>query len=272
MTNTDRPQEPNVPLRFELDVELPGTPEQVWDAMATAHGMSAWFMPTDMEEREGGALEFHMGEGMSSKGRVIRWEPPRRLVYEEPDWAALGGHEGAPVTPLVSEFVVEAQSGGSCVLRVVTSAYGTGADWENEFFEDMAKYWAPSFDNLRLYLSEFAGQRATLLEAAADLAGPADRVLEAMRRALGGSEVGEPARVRDLEGRVHRNDPFGTVVRVAAPVEGYVRFMAIDTDPEGGTSNASVHGWLFSPNAAEYVERERDAWKTWLEGLVVPTS
>ena len=33
MTSRDLP---DVPLRLELSFELPGTPEQVWDAIATA--------------------------------------------------------------------------------------------------------------------------------------------------------------------------------------------------------------------------------------------
>ena len=32
---------PNVPYRLEFSVEVPGTPEQVWQAVATATGMSA---------------------------------------------------------------------------------------------------------------------------------------------------------------------------------------------------------------------------------------
>ena len=49
------------------------------------------------------------------------------------------GHEGA-VTPMVTEFLVEATSGGTCIVHVVSSAFGTGADWEQEFFDDMAKH------------------------------------------------------------------------------------------------------------------------------------
>ena len=49
---------------------------------------------------------------------------------------------GAPVTPLATEFLVEAQSGGTCVLRVVSSAFGTGADWEQEFFDEMERHVA----------------------------------------------------------------------------------------------------------------------------------
>ena len=48
----------NVPYRLEFSVEVPGTPEQVWQAIATAKGMSAWFGPTELEEREGGSLHF----------------------------------------------------------------------------------------------------------------------------------------------------------------------------------------------------------------------
>ena len=64
---------PDVPLRMELTFELPGTPEQVWDAIATANGISAWFIPTDMDEHVGGAVEFHMGED-SSKGTITDYD------------------------------------------------------------------------------------------------------------------------------------------------------------------------------------------------------
>ena len=128
---------PDVPLRMEMTFELPGTPEQVWDAIATGEGISSWFLRTDLDGREGGAVVTHMGEGASSPGEVTGWDPPRRLEYVEPDWAGLSGHDGADVTPLVSEFLVEARSGGTCVVRVVSSAFGTGADWEQEFFDGM---------------------------------------------------------------------------------------------------------------------------------------
>jgi uncharacterized protein YndB with AHSA1/START domain len=85
---------PTVPYRLEFSVEVPGTPEQVWHAIATATGMSAWFLPTEMEEREGGSLHFTMGPEMGSDGQVTGWDPPRRFAYAE-DWAALMGKEPA---------------------------------------------------------------------------------------------------------------------------------------------------------------------------------
>jgi uncharacterized protein YndB with AHSA1/START domain len=269
MTTPDVPPTPDVPLRVELTFELPGSPEQVWDAIATANGISSWFLRTDIEEREGGALAIHMGE-TDSEGTVTGWEPPRRLVYEEPSWAALAGQEGAPVTPLVSEYLVEAKSGGTCVLRVVASAYGTGADWENEFFEEMTENWVPFFDNLRLYLEEFPGQQVTSLEVSTQIDGGASGVLAAIRRDLGGGDAGDTVDGRGLVGRVHRTDPMGLLVRVDAPVAGFMSFYAFDV--EDGKAVATVTGWLFSDGAAQYVELERDAWKAWLEDLTVTAS
>ena len=41
------------------------------------------------------------------------------------------------ITPIATEFLIESVSGGSCVLRVVSSSYGTGADWEHEFWTEI---------------------------------------------------------------------------------------------------------------------------------------
>jgi hypothetical protein len=30
----------------QVEVEVPGTPEQVWQAIATGPGVSSWFVPT----------------------------------------------------------------------------------------------------------------------------------------------------------------------------------------------------------------------------------
>lgn len=50
-------------------------------------------------------------------------------------------------------------SGGSCVIRVVSSADGSGADWEDEFFADMVEGWGALLDNLATHFSVAAQQR-----------------------------------------------------------------------------------------------------------------
>ena len=37
----------------QVEVEVPGTPEEVWQAIATGPGISSWFVPTAFEERDG---------------------------------------------------------------------------------------------------------------------------------------------------------------------------------------------------------------------------
>ena len=37
----------------QVEVEVPGTPEEVWQAIATGPGISSWFVPTEVEERDG---------------------------------------------------------------------------------------------------------------------------------------------------------------------------------------------------------------------------
>ena len=256
----------SVPYHLEFSVEVPGTPEQVWDAVATAKGMSAWFLPTELEEREGGSLHFSMGPEMGSDGRVTRWEPPRRLVYEE-DWAALMGKDPDALSPLTSEFVVEARSGGTCVVRVTSSGFGTGADWESEFWDEMGAQWRPFFDNLRLYLTHFPGQEATMLEVAAPHGGDPEALWSALRDAVGLGEEGTTVEVRGTTGTVERVGTLQALIRLTAPVPGLLSVSVFDTGEDAAL--AGVRAYLFSPDAADYVRREQPAWQAWLEGLTV---
>jgi hypothetical protein len=157
---------------------------------------------------------------------------------------------------------------------VVSSAFGTGADWEREFFDDMEKGWRPYFENLRLYLTNFPGQRVTSLSAFATVERPRDDVWAAMRRDLGAEAVGQPVAARGIEGTIERigspPDPSGLLVRLSDPVPGYLGFAV--HGPDAGPTMLFITGYLFSPDAPAYVEREAPAWQAWLEGLAVPAS
>lgn len=259
---------PDKALRFEFSIEVPGTPEQVWDAVATAKGISAWMMPTELEEREGGAVAFHMGPEASSEGTVTGWDPPRRIEYEEPHWAALAQQDDATVTPLVTEFLVEAKSGGTCVVHVVSSAFGSGADWEQEFFDAMATGWTPAFENLRLYLAHWPGRTATTLEIDVPAQGGAAVPISAVRAALDIGEVGDTVDARGVKAVVERVAEDGLLLRALEPVEGLLAFWAYQTGDE--TSQVRLAGSLFSDDAAAYVESEGPVWRAWLEGIAAP--
>ena len=148
-------------------------------------------------------MHFDMGPDAGSDGVVTAFEPNRRIAYDE-DWATLLGHSGADVTPLATEFLVEARSGGTCVVRVVSSAYGTGADWEHEFWSEMESGWAPMLDNLRIYLTHFPGQAATTLTVTAPFSGELDGAFHRMRDALGVGAVGDRVTALGVDGVVER--------------------------------------------------------------------
>ena len=50
----------------QVEVEVPGTPEEVWEAIATGRGVSSWFVPAEIVESKDGAparVVCHMGPG-----------------------------------------------------------------------------------------------------------------------------------------------------------------------------------------------------------------
>ena len=51
------------PRSIELEVEVSGTPEQVWDAIATGPGISSWYVPSTVAEEAGGPVTSRFGPG-----------------------------------------------------------------------------------------------------------------------------------------------------------------------------------------------------------------
>ena len=155
--------------RAERTYRVTADPDEVWQVIATAEGISSWLLPTRLEPRVGGEVSFDLGDD-TLRGVVTDYTPNVRFAYEEPwpiadrpedvdpgmaRWFASVGVELPDVceglqrvSPIATEFLIESVSGGSCVIRVVTSAYGSGADWENEFFREMATSLAPMLDRL----------------------------------------------------------------------------------------------------------------------------
>lgn len=255
---------PDVPYRFEYELEVRATPTQVWEAIASAEGISAWMVPAELEPRPGGAVVFHMGPepDMASHGRVTDFEPSHRIVYEE-DWAGLAGQDGSGTTPLVTEFLVEARSGGTCVVRVVTSAYGVGAEWEQEFFDEMGRGWAPMLDNLRLYLTHFPGQRVTSMAADTAVDAPPGTALDAVRAALGVRAAGDAVDVLGLRGRIERSLEHHLLVHLDPPIAGLLSIHSFGTE---GESVVHLLGYLFADDAPQYADRNQPEWQQWLAG------
>src|SRR6266567_4151478 len=147
----------------QAEVEVPGTPDEVWQAIATGPGVSSWFIPT--EDREDGTVASHFGPGMDVVAKKTAWEPPHRFAAESE-----GFGPGSP--PMATEWTVEARSGGTCIVRVVHSLFASGDDWDNQL-EGIESGWPVFFRTLRLYLTHFSGQHGAMVHLLGMTAEPA---------------------------------------------------------------------------------------------------
>jgi uncharacterized protein YndB with AHSA1/START domain len=248
----------------EVAVEVPGTPEQVWHAIATGPGITAWFVRTEVEEREGGALTFHLGPGMDSSGIVTAWEPPSRFAYEERDWGP-----GAP--PLATELIVEARSGSTCVLRLVHSLFASTGDWDDQL-ESMESGWPPFFDVLRLYLTHFPGQPCSGFRLIGDAPGSEEDAWSSLSQALGlkGATPGDPLSTAKgtppLTGVIERlgkgKNLHEVLLRLEKPAPG-AAFLGAFT--WGGKVHVIVSLYLYGERVADVATREEAAWQRWIE-------
>src|SRR5215217_6259779 len=91
----------------QVEIEVPGTPEEVWRAIATGPGISSWLVPTEFEERDGKpvAVKVNFGPGMESTSAVTAWDPPLSWASQSDSWVP-----GSP--PIANEWSVGARGGG----------------------------------------------------------------------------------------------------------------------------------------------------------------
>ena len=148
-TGTDPTAEGRV---IDLSVEVPGSPEEVWAAVATGPGITAWFIPHEVEERTGGAVSMDFGSFGVEKAEVRVWDPPHRVVFT-------GGQDDRV---LAYEWTVQARAGGTCIVRLVNSGFGPGEDWDADY-NGMSLGWQLFLANLRLHRTHFGGRRAATI-------------------------------------------------------------------------------------------------------------
>jgi len=252
----------SVPVRsIELEIDVPGTPEQVWQAIATGPGFSAWFCPTTVEEREGGAVTFFMGPGLESGGVVTAWDPPRRFAAEERDWVP-----GAP--PVATEIFVEAKAGGICRVRLVNSLFTSKADWDDQL-AGFEKGWPLFLEILRLYLTHFPGALCSPARVLSMTTMNEEQAWATLLGGLGltGARPGQPHTTRGLDapeltGVVESVREHALLLRTDEPSPGVVAFGASDCGPQGMLVWLGLH--FYGDTAAPIAAREEPKWQAWL--------
>jgi uncharacterized protein YndB with AHSA1/START domain len=260
-------KEPSGRRSVQAEVEVSGTPEEVWQAIASGPGISSWFVPTKLDGRVGGAAtsSFGPGNSMDSVARITGWEPPKRFVAET---------EGGPGT-VATEWTVEAKAGGTCTVRVVHSWFASTDDWDDQF-EGHSYGWISFFQILRLYLAHFAGQPCSLIQFMATSTEATEKAWESLIRPLGlanagvGTRVTAPVDAPELSGVVEVVNPPawpGMLLRLDKPAPALAHLFAL---PMGGQVMLPLRIYLYGHSAADIAEEVEATWQTWLNSRFPP--
>jgi uncharacterized protein YndB with AHSA1/START domain len=239
---------------FEIrrEVDLPATPEDVWEAIATGPGTAAWLFPQgDPEPRVGGKTP----DGST----VEAWDPPRHFAVR---------YEGEDGFFNALEFVIEGREGGTTLLRYAHSGMITD-DWDNQY--DAANQHTDFYlHTLGQYLEHFNGRTATFVgDVPGGINGPepsaAAGAFDVLRRAIGvdGAVEGdtvraEPDGIEPLEGVVDYLRPNFVGIRTA---DALYRFFG--RNAFGMPVGMAIHAF------ADGVDKDatQAAWQEWLNRL-----
>jgi uncharacterized protein YndB with AHSA1/START domain len=247
---------------IQVEVEVPGTPEEVWRAIATGQGISSWFVPTQLEEREGGKMLMNFGPGMDATATITKWNPPL-------EFAAESSHLGENAPPVATEWFVEARGGGVCIVRVVHSLFSDSDQWDGEL-EGTESGWPTYFRVLRLYLGRFAGMYGGSMIAMGSSADSEsatwEKIIENLN--LHSIKTGQPCNTGSgaprLSGVVEshsKQSPHFLIMALNEPVSGIA---LIGANNCGGQVLVSASLYLYGNKAADIIPKQQEAWQTWM--------
>lgn len=264
-------KEPSGRRSVQAEVEVPGTPEQVWRAIATGPGVSSWFVPTEIEERAGGAITANFGPGMLSRSTIADWEPPRRFTAEN---EGIGG-PGSPA--MATEWTVAAQAGGTCVVRVVHSWFASSDDWDAQF-EGTEHGWVAFFRILRLALTYFPDQPSAAFQVMGVATEPVAEAWPKLTSALGldGAAAGERRQAAPgappFAAVVERVGPLPypeLLLRLDAPGPGLAHVFAL---PMGGQVFLPIRCFFYGEQATAAVAQAEPQWQAWIAQQFAPAA
>jgi uncharacterized protein YndB with AHSA1/START domain len=227
--------------------------DEVWAAIATGPGIDSWFMGRNqVDPGPAGSVTTDVG-GFVSTGAVTKWDPPNHFAYRSDE----GGERF-----VAFEYLIEGRDHGSTVLRMVSSGFLPGDDWEAEF-EAMTVGGAMYFGTLIAYLDHFAGRFATSINVTGPPVTDWPAAWAALRAGLGLGDqpaVGDPVRVTvpgvpHLDGVVDFVNSDAVGIRTA---DGLYRFI------KGYIGSFFLGLHLFAETDENQTSQ---AWQSWLGGI-----
>jgi uncharacterized protein YndB with AHSA1/START domain len=137
------------PDRIERTVALPRAPREVWLALTTADGLSAWFgEQASIDLRPGGAATMTFAGGMTVDMRVERVEEPTVFAYT---WRLPDLPKDDPRRTHV-EFTLEPDGDGT-VLRVVETGFAQlPVDTRRDTYDAHSAGWSRELAELTAHI------------------------------------------------------------------------------------------------------------------------
>jgi uncharacterized protein YndB with AHSA1/START domain len=252
----------------EMEFLVPGTPEQVWQALATGGGLAAWFVRGEIEPRVGGVFRLDFGQAGVTSGEVTAWEPPHQFNYVERSWLP-----NAP--PIATEITITSRTGDRCVVRMVHSLFTSQDDWDDQL-EGVEQGWLGFFAILRVYLTHFAGANAASFIAMTSASADPHSAWLRLGQELGlvGANVGErrttsagPEPWSGIVELVHQDAQQQYVLlRVDSPSPG-IALLGTTADPNLGGSdgtNVSLCRYIYGDDCVVRAVESEANWRAWL--------
>jgi uncharacterized protein YndB with AHSA1/START domain len=141
------------PDRIERTVEIAHPPAQVWAALTTAEGLSAWFgKEVRIDLRPGGSAWMKWDNGHTADMRVERVEEPTVFGFT---WHIYGLPEDDPRRTYV-EFTLRSAGAGTRLTVVESGFAQLPEDAYRTAYNDNTQGWASELGELADYLDAAA--------------------------------------------------------------------------------------------------------------------
>ncbi|AFG36492.1 SRPBCC family protein [Spirochaeta africana] len=271
----------------EAMVDVPGTPDEVWRAIATSRGISSWFVPTSLDEHTGGHTTSRFGPEMDAESRITVWNPPRNYTAES----------GEGLAKVVTEWIVEPRNGRICMVRVVHRWFADTDD-QDATYEGHVYGWEVSyFRLLDLYLQHFSGMACTAVQLTAFSDFPGPKTWRTLKQSLKidtrNGRIHSASTAPELSGKVipvNIEDPELLRIRKTAPIIAAARegmdgeepelILQLDRPTPGlahmmilpmeAQTLVSVRFHFFGSQSGSIAATAELDWKAWLSGHFAP--
>ncbi|MFV0258387.1 MAG: SRPBCC family protein [Acidimicrobiales bacterium] len=256
------------PDAFVLSTTVPGSLPEVWPALSTAAGLQSWCVPTVIDGRVGGRVDYDFGGPIGSMGAIIqRWEP-------EVGWASVTNGNAS----VRQEWDLEPGARpGETVVRLAVSGFGPDDTDHRLTAERCARVF---LIGLRRHLARFRDQDAVagvawleLNGSRADVWSTLCEAAELPPAAAVGESVDTGAEAPTMAGTVSEvidePDLRLYVLDLIDPAVGTGFVVALDAG--GDRVAAGVGLYLYDdPTGVDAAEPVGHRWQTWLRRRFIP--